>query len=150
MSCFKASKISRFWPKYRCIYINQENNKQIHVHAQDHLDFILLSRYGRFGQMFEELKEFYELISDGLDYHCNSEVGYLTVDPFRCGTGTKVSFIISLILNIDLSRDLNTNENLFVSVDYSTPSSTSLNEGTFRAQQFGPDKQTFHKMAQRH
>lgn len=46
--------------------------------------------YGRVGPLLVEMSEIYDLISQDLDYHWSSEVGFLTVDPFRAGTGMKV------------------------------------------------------------
>ncbi|XP_035701935.1 uncharacterized protein LOC110846646 isoform X2 [Folsomia candida] len=92
----EATKISRFWPKSRYVWINPDNSAQIWIHAQDHIDFIVRAMYGRVGPLLVEMSEIYDLISQDLDYHWSSEVGFLTVDPFRAGTGMKVTFRLRL------------------------------------------------------
>jgi hypothetical protein len=90
-----ATKLSRFWPHHRHVYLSppstegSSNQIQIWVNGQDHLDFIVVGKYGQFSSLLKELGVIYSKLKS-FDYHWNSEVGFLTVDPFRAGMGLKV------------------------------------------------------------
>jgi len=51
----------------------------------------VISRYGRMKALMEKMDDIYKKIAEGLRFHFNSQMGFLTVDPFRCGTAVKVT-----------------------------------------------------------
>lgn len=85
-----ATKISRFWPKGRGFLVNESGSEQIWCNAEDHIDVVLTSQYGRLHPLMEHVVEVMDKFTEVCEFHFNSQCGYLTVDPFRCGTGIKV------------------------------------------------------------
>jgi len=60
------------------------------MNVEDHLDIIVASKYGKLFPMLEILNDVYMMFSKIFSFYENSQFGFLTVDPFRVGTGIKV------------------------------------------------------------
>lgn len=48
-------------------------------------------QYGKLHPVMETVVEVMDKFKDACEFHFNSQCGFLTVDPFRCGTGVRVS-----------------------------------------------------------
>ncbi|ODM97213.1 Arginine kinase [Orchesella cincta] len=92
----EATKISRFWPKGRGFLANESGSTHIWVNAEDHVDVVVQSQYGNLRPVMEVVQSTIDMVQEHCDFHFNSQCGFLTVDPFRCGTGLKITFRVRL------------------------------------------------------
>lgn len=94
-----ATKISRFWPKGRGFLVNEDGSTQVWVNAEDHVDVVLTSQYGRLRPVMEDVVRVMDKFGEVCEFHEDGGFGYLTVDPFRCGTGVKVRrFVVGMVI----------------------------------------------------
>ena len=61
------------------------------MNAEDHVDVVVVSLYGKLHPVMVRLQELMDKFKEVCDFHWNGQCGFLTVDPFRCGTGLKVN-----------------------------------------------------------
>jgi protein-arginine kinase len=86
----QATKISRFWPKHRYLTCSHDNKVQVCMNVEDHLDILVSSKYGKLYPMLQTLNNTYTSFKEKFKFYENEQFGFLTVDPYRAGTGMKV------------------------------------------------------------
>jgi len=96
--------MSRFWPKHRYIVLSHDNSVQVVMNAEDHLDIIASSKYGKLTPILESIHGVYAIFQQKCRFYENEQFGFLTVDPYRAGTGMKVCIILLKHLQISLPR----------------------------------------------
>ena len=104
--------MSRFWPKYRYFTCSHDNNVQVCMNVEDHLDILVSSKYGKLYPILETLNDVYMAFHQQFRFYENDQFGFLTVDPFRAGTGMKVRqeetklYAQRLVFNISLKFEV--------------------------------------------
>lgn len=92
----QAANASRFWPKGRGIYFNEDKTFLVWCGEEDHMRIISMQKGGNVGEIYGRLVKAVNTIGKSVDFVHDDRLGFLTFCPTNLGTTIRASVHIKL------------------------------------------------------